>query len=39
VVELEFDLEKSAANTTKHGIGFVQAQALIISVRRSRQRR
>jgi len=27
-VEFEFDSEKSAANTTKHGIGFVQAQAL-----------
>jgi uncharacterized DUF497 family protein len=28
VVEFEFGPEKSAANTTKHGIGFVQAQAL-----------
>jgi uncharacterized DUF497 family protein len=27
-VEFEFDAEKSAANTIKHGIGFVQAQAL-----------
>ena len=27
-MEFEFDAEKSAANTTKHGIGFVQAQAL-----------
>ena len=27
-MEIEFDPEKSAANTTKHGIGFVQAQAL-----------
>jgi uncharacterized DUF497 family protein len=28
VVEFEFDPEKSAANTIKHGIDFVQAQAL-----------
>jgi hypothetical protein len=27
-MEIEFDPEKSAANTIKHGIGFVQAQAL-----------
>ncbi|MHB1555471.1 MAG: BrnT family toxin [Acidimicrobiales bacterium] len=27
-MEFEFDPEKSAANTIKHGIGFVQAQAL-----------
>lgn len=27
-MEFEFDPEKSTANTTKHGIGFVQAQAL-----------
>jgi len=27
-VEFEFDPEKSAANTIKHGIDFVQAQAL-----------
>ena len=27
-MEFEFDQEKSAANTTKHGIGFVQAQVL-----------
>ena len=26
-MEIEFDPEKSAANTIKHGIGFVQAQA------------
>ncbi len=27
-MDFEFDPEKSAANTTKHGIDFVQAQAL-----------
>jgi uncharacterized DUF497 family protein len=27
-MELELDPEKSAANTTKHGTGFVEAQAL-----------
>ena len=27
-MEFEFDLEKSAANETKHGIGFDDAQAL-----------